>query len=111
MAFGWPARYIHLDIEKVQGGNSVWDESIEKATAEYSKKCHKFLWDNCYTFCGMALNSMNYDGSNQWSMLKLAILMTFKGSYAGVLGKIKTWLPVAIVWGIFLGVLVKSWVD
>ncbi len=34
MAFGWPTRYIQLDMTSV-GGPEVWDRAIYEANAEY----------------------------------------------------------------------------
>ena len=32
MGFGWPTRYIMLDVSKVEGGNESWDESVSKVS-------------------------------------------------------------------------------
>lgn len=97
MGFGWPTRYLVLDIEKVSGGAEMWDEGVQKASTEYSKRMHNLFWDNCHSHTGMALSVMKYCDSTSWNMVRLAAWMFFCGKYVGISGFIKSWLPFLII--------------
>lgn len=97
MGFGWPTRYLILDEDKVEGGAKSWDDAVEKASNEYTKRMHNLFWDNCHSHCGMALSSMRYTGSTHWNMVRLAAWMFFFGRYVGFCGFLKTWIPFTII--------------
>ncbi|CAG9811720.1 unnamed protein product [Chironomus riparius] len=97
MGFAWPTRYLQLDISKVGGGSTTWDDAVQKASTEYSKRMHNLFWDNCHSHCGMALSLMRYGGSTWWSMVRLAAWMFLFGKYVGFSGFVKTWLPFVII--------------
>lgn len=102
MGFGWPTRYIQLNEDKVEGGRKAWDEAVDKASNEYSKRMHNLFWDNCHNHCAMALTTINYSGSTNWNMVKMAIWMFCFGKYVGFIGFVKTWLPFTLIVGISL---------
>jgi hypothetical protein len=79
MGFGWPTRYLVLDVNKVEGGAKSWDgksevflvfqgnsgaclklqrfsyvssDAVDKASNEYCKRMHNLFWDNCHSHCG-----------------------------------------------------------
>lgn len=93
MAFGNPTRYLQLDVRKVAGGVSEWDESITKASIVYGTRMHNLCWDNCHSHVGMALTLMTYNSSVRWNMVRMAAWMFLWGRYVGFSGFIKTWLP------------------
>jgi hypothetical protein len=97
MGFAWPTRYLQLDINKVEGGSTTWDDAVQKASTEYTKRMHNLFWDNCHSHCGMALSLMRYGGSTWWGMVKLAAWMFLFGKYVGFWGFVKTWLPFVII--------------
>lgn len=97
MAFGWPTRYLALDVDKVEGGSKSWDDAVTKASNEYAKRMHNLLWDNCHSHCGMSLALMRYKESTSWNMVRLAAWMFFFGKYVGFMGFVKTWLPFTII--------------
>lgn len=97
MGFGFPTRYLQLDIDKVEGGTKAWDEAIEKASNEYTMRMHDLFWDNCHSHCGMALTLMKYGGSTSWNMVKMAAWMFIFGRYVGFMGFVKTWLPFTLI--------------
>ncbi|CAO1357352.1 unnamed protein product [Diamesa serratosioi] len=96
MGFGWPTRYLKLDISKVDGGNDSWDESVAKASTCYTKRMHNLFCDNCHSHCAMALELMNYDNRAKWNMVQLSLWMFFSGKYVGFSGFLKTWIPFLI---------------
>lgn len=38
MAFGWPTRYLQLNVNEVDGGPEAYDRAVKEASDEY--KCH-----------------------------------------------------------------------
>uniref|UniRef100_A0A914SI57 Uncharacterized protein n=1 Tax=Parascaris equorum TaxID=6256 RepID=A0A914SI57_PAREQ len=42
MAFGWPTRYLKLDVNKVVGGVEAWDRAVRSASDEYNN--HVIWW-------------------------------------------------------------------
>lgn len=92
-----PTRYLELDISKVDGGSTAWDDAVSKASNEYQKRMHNLFWDNCHSHCGMALSLMRYRDSTSWNMIRIAVWMFFFGKYVGFWGFVKTWLPFTII--------------
>ena len=97
MCFAWPTRYLQLDISKVDGGSTTWDDAVQKASTDYSKRMHNLICNNCHTHCGMALNLMSYGGGTWFGTVKLAVWMFLFGKYVRFWGFLKTWLPFVIV--------------
>ena len=93
MGFGWPTRYLVLEESKVEGGRSAWDDAVAKASADYMKRMHNLIWDNCHSHVGMALSLMRYKNSTSFNMVRLAAWLFFSGKYVGCMGFVKTWLP------------------
>lgn len=48
MAFGWPTRYLKLDVNKVVGGVEAWDRAVRSASDEYNNHVVIFSF---YTIC------------------------------------------------------------
>lgn len=99
MGFGWPTRYLQLDVNKVEGGAESWDDAVQKASTEYGKRMHNLVWDNCHSHVGMGLSLMRYGGSTWWPMTRMASWMFFCGKYVGIVGFLKSWIPSLIIWG------------
>jgi hypothetical protein len=51
---------------------------------------------------------MRYNGSSSWNMIKLAILLFFKGKYVSFGGFLKQWLPFLIMISIVLVIVLAS---
>lgn len=100
MGFGWPTRYIQLHLKYVEGGAEAFDDAVEKASMEYSKRMHNLCCDNCHSHVGMALTLMRYKESTSWNMVKIAAWMFLFGRYAGFFGFLKTWIPFLVICGI-----------
>lgn len=97
MGFGWPTRYIKLHMKYVDGGDEAYDEAVEKASVEYTKRMHNLCWDNCHSHVGMALSLMRYKESTSWNMVKIAAWMFFFGRYVSIGGFLKTWIPFWVI--------------
>lgn len=98
MAFGRPTRYLNLDVSKVRNGSPhEWDEAISKASVVYGTRMHNLCWDNCHSHVGMALTNMQYNGSTNWNMVRLAVWMFFCGKYVSFGRALLTWLPFLII--------------
>ena len=69
---------------------------------------HNLCCDNCHSHVAFALNLMRYNGSSSWNMIKLAILLFFKGKYVSFGGFLKQWLPFLIMISIVLVIVLAS---
>lgn len=108
MGFGWPTRYLELKLDYVEGGAEAWDDAVEKASTEYSKRMHNLFWDNCHSHVGMALSLMRYKESTSWNMVKIAAWMFLFGRYVGVSGFMKTWLPFVFLTGLIITLIIYT---
>ncbi|OUC48228.1 leucine Rich repeat-containing domain protein, partial [Trichinella nativa] len=81
MAFGKPCRYYKCDLIMVLGKHQQWDRCVRMASNEYRSRQHNIFWDNCHSHVALALNLMPYGRNANWNMLKLCVLMFFKGRY------------------------------
>lgn len=100
---------------------------------------HNLCCDNCHSHVAYALNTMRYDGSTSWNMIKLCFLMLFHSKYVRLVcvlfcclsanwvlldlhcsfflliysfcGFLKTWLPfsVLVVIAIIIAVVLSVW--
>ncbi|KHN87279.1 Transmembrane protein [Toxocara canis] len=101
MAFGWPTRYLKLDVDKVVGGAEAWDRAVRSASDEYKGHVHNLICDNCHSHVALALNEMRYAQRRNYNMIYLGTLIFFKARYVGFGGFLKQWLP-ALVFAVFL---------
>lgn len=99
MAFGKPTKYWQLHPEKAQGGRQGWDTGVAEASEVYKTRMHNLCCDNCHSHVAYALNSMQYEGSMSWNMVKLWFFMLVYGKYVSVWGFLKTWLPFLVLAG------------
>lgn len=97
MAFGRPTKYLQLRPTLAKGGVEGWDAAVQKASDIYSERMHNLCIDNCHSHVATALDLMQYDGSNNWNMVKLALMLAFQGKYVSIRGFLKTWLPFLIL--------------
>ncbi|KRY13580.1 Transmembrane protein, partial [Trichinella patagoniensis] len=103
MAFGKPCRYYKCDLIMVLGKHQQWDRCVRMASNEYRSRQHNIFWDNCHSHVALALNLMPYGRNANWNMLKLCVLMFFKGRYVSVLAFFQHWLPPLIIYGLAIG--------
>ncbi|VDK32610.1 unnamed protein product [Taenia asiatica] len=102
MAFGWPTRYLQLNMESV-GGAENWDRAVHEANTEFkgrmvSTLCpfspgifplilqlylHNLCCNNCYSHVSFALNEMGYGGSTSWNMYSFGLMMAFRSKFLG----------------------------
>ncbi|PAV69213.1 hypothetical protein WR25_01555 [Diploscapter pachys] len=106
MAFGWPTRYLQLNVNEVDGGPEAYDRAVKEASDEYKCHTHNLLCDNCHSHVALALNTMRYKGRTDWKMVNLATETFFKGKFINVLGVVQQFLPLMLILiGILLVVL------
>lgn len=74
-----------------------WDAGVAEASEIYKTRMHNLCCDNCHSHVATALNLMQYGGSTNWNMVKLAVLMTWHARYVSFWGYLKTWLPFIII--------------
>ncbi|KAK7093391.1 transmembrane protein 222-like [Littorina saxatilis] len=108
MAFGQPTKYWQLDISQLKGGKDTWDKAVHDASEEYKGHMHNLCCDNCHSHVALALNLMNYRGSQNWNMVKLALLMLLHSRYVSTCAAIKTWLPFIICAGTITAVVLAT---
>ncbi|CAH1163587.1 unnamed protein product [Phaedon cochleariae] len=95
--FGRPTKFWQLEPSLARGGISGWDAGVTEASEIYKGRMHNLFCDNCHSHVATALNIMQYSGSSNWNMVKLAILMIFYGKYVSFWTFIKTWIPFIIL--------------
>merc|ERR1712238_54979 len=97
MAFGYPTRYLQLQLPIDNGGEWIvaetrnkadtatiserWDEAIQEANGIYQQRMHNICCDNCHSHVAKALNIMEYKGRHDWDMIKLCFLLFCYGSF------------------------------
>ncbi|KAK2557741.1 Transmembrane protein 222 [Acropora cervicornis] len=67
MAFGKPTKFWRLNPSKTASLQNNWD--------------HNLCCDNCHSHVAMALNTMQYNKSSSWNMVKLCFYMLLYGKY------------------------------
>ncbi|VDL52461.1 unnamed protein product [Hymenolepis diminuta] len=100
MGFGWPTRYLQLDVESV-GGAANWDRAVYEANTVYKGRMtycidstsffpfsvvvlqHNLCCDNCHSHVAYALNEMGYKGSTDWNMYSIGLLIAFRSKFLG----------------------------
>ena len=90
------------------GGAEQWDKAVMDANREYRTRMHNICCDNCHSHVAYALNSMNISafGFKSWDMVKLCLLIFFRGRFLSWFGFLAQFLP----FGVFVMVvaLVKT---
>eukprot|EP01138_Halocafeteria_seosinensis_P015875 gb/GECG01016201.1/.p1 GENE.gb/GECG01016201.1/~~gb/GECG01016201.1/.p1 ORF type:complete len:201 (+),score=6.68 gb/GECG01016201.1/:1-603(+) len=114
MAFGRPVRYVQLDPRKAKksvlenptdGATSTeqnWNRAVDIGNQVYSRRMHNLCCDNCHSHVACILNSIAYNGRQDWNMIYLALWLTLAGKHVSFSRTIMTYLPFCIV---FTGIL------
>lgn len=97
MAFGKPARFWRLNPSKAASLQNSWDVAISVASEEYKHRMHNICCDNCHSHVAMALNTMQYNKSSSWNMVKLCFCMLIYGKFTSFGAFLKTWFPFTIL--------------
>ena len=98
MAFGPPTRYFKVDISHCNVTPEQWDTAIQEANELYRGRVHNIFCDNCHSHVAYALNQMPVSacGIHKWDMIKIAILMFFRGSFLSWSAILQQFLPFII---------------
>lgn len=93
MAFGAPTKIWKLNLDLVKGSTRGWDYAVNEASLDYGSRIHNLFCDNCHSHVAKALNLMEYNDSQNWNMLKIALYMFINGRYVSKKAWFKTWIP------------------
>lgn len=98
MAFGPPTRYLKIDLQDVCTSEQ-WDTAIQEANQVYRGRMHNICCDNCHSHVAYALNQMHVTayGIQKWSMVNIAIVMFFRGSFLSWTAVLQQFLPFTII--------------
>ena len=116
MAFGAPTRALCMNTkndyssvgeqqEQLNENGSdneatcnVWDQAVQEANQEYRGRMHNLFCDNCHSHVAYALNhaGVRQYGVEKWDMVKLAVLITFRGRFLSWSALIQTYAPFCI---------------
>ena len=100
MAFGSPTRSLKIVP------SDDWDERIEEANEVYRGRMHNICCDNCHSHVAHALNAMKVSAygvpAQRWGMVRIAILMFFRGRFLSLSGVVRQFVPFAILLTLFL---------
>eukprot|EP01041_Mallomonas_annulata_P000820 gene820-1596_t len=93
-AFGAPTRYLVLDPSKCS--SISWDDALEEGCEIYSHRMHNICCDNCHSHVAKCLNIMGYENYSKYDMFVLGAWVFFYGSFTGIGGVLKTFVPFVI---------------
>lgn len=100
MAFGAPTRSLKID-GPARGGVSAerWDAAIQEANEVYRGRTHNICCDNCHSHVAFALNHMPVAayGVQKWDMVKIALLVFFRGDFFSCAGILQQFLPFCVM--------------
>jgi hypothetical protein len=108
MAFGAPTRALKIHSAVVSDHDSElscpaaaarWDEAIQDANQVYRGRMHNIFCDNCHSHVAYALNhgAVKEYGVEKWDMVKLAVVITFRGRFLSWGAVVQTYLPFCIL--------------
>jgi len=126
MAFGWPSRYVQLDLASVPlekgadghclpGASQSYDALLVQRASYFEARVHyDFMTWNCHSFVASMLNELNYPRSRLtsalggWSVVSIALLIFVRGRHVGAMGVVKQWGGSLVVSGIVLSIGLSS---
>ena len=104
MAFGWPSRYVQLDLASVPSAKdgappaAHFDTSLMQLASYFESRVrYDFLTWNCHSFVASCLNEVKYPRSRLasalggWSVVSLALFIFIWGRHIGPCGWLKQW--------------------
>lgn len=97
-AFGECYKYVRLEITDQEKFN----EDIDEANVVYKRRNHNLCCDNCHSHVAHVLNSHNYMGRSNWTMIGVWWLLITSGSYVSCATFIRTYLVFTIIVGIIV---------
>lgn len=98
MAFGAPTRSLKISDIGVLSAER-WDEAIREANEVYRGRMHNICCDNCHSHVAFALNQMPVTayGVQSWDMVKIAMLVFFRGDFLSWGGVLQQFLPFCVI--------------
>lgn len=105
MAFGAPTKALRIRfIEDEFCPSTQWDEAIQEANEIYRGRMHNLFCDNCHSHVAYALNRMSVKdyGVEKWDMVKIALLMFFRGRFLSWGAMLQSWGPFLVLLALFL---------
>lgn len=104
MAFGAPTRALKVDIAAAGVTPEQWDQAVSEANDNYRGRMHNICFDNCHSHVAFALNSMSISayGIKQWNMVKIAILVFFRGRFLSWSAVLQQFLPFCVIIALIL---------
>ncbi|KAE8712509.1 Protein REVERSION-TO-ETHYLENE SENSITIVITY1 [Hibiscus syriacus] len=125
-AFGAVARYVQLDREKCcfppnLAGHTckhgyqhteyetalTWDDALQSSVRYFEHKSYNLFTCNSYSFVANCLNRLCYDGSMNWNMISVAVLLMLKGQWVDTMSIVRSFLPFTVV--LCLGLVLVGW--
>ncbi|XP_047323238.1 protein REVERSION-TO-ETHYLENE SENSITIVITY1 [Impatiens glandulifera] len=125
-AFGAVARYLLLDRDQCcfppnlsehtckqrykhseYGTAMTWDEGLQSSASQFENKTYNLFTCNCHSFVANCLNRVSYNGSMDWNMVNVAVLVMIKGKWASVFAIVKSFLPFIMV--MCFGIYMVGW--
>lgn len=98
MAFGAPTRALRINANEI--GAERWDGAILEANDVYRGRMHNICCDNCHSHVACALNRMPLTtafGIHKWNMIKLALLVFFRGKFLSWTGVLTQFGPFGVL--------------
>ncbi|KAK3252921.1 hypothetical protein CYMTET_37803 [Cymbomonas tetramitiformis] len=112
MMLGRATRYLPLDPNQIRARSMEdesnlqrWDACIALGDAEYSRRTHNLLFDNCNHHVVHCLNVMQYNGGSYHGCFTLWLWMFFCGRFVGFRGFLITLFPFLLAYGALVAML------
>ncbi|KAK3165248.1 hypothetical protein QOZ80_1AG0030820 [Eleusine coracana subsp. coracana] len=125
-AYGSVARYIQLDRKKccfpanlsahvckrsynhTEVGTAIsWDDALQSGLRHFQHKFYNLFTCNCHSFVSNCLNRLAYDGSVEWNVLNIAVLVWLHGQWVDKMSVVRSFFPFLTV--TCIGILMAGW--
>lgn len=87
--FGQPTKYTKLDPSKIESLD--WDEAIRVTNEKYRLQPHNIITNNCHGHVADTLNSMRYNGREDYTQFDVFLMITTQSTYVSLTGFLKQW--------------------
>ncbi|XP_078173086.1 protein REVERSION-TO-ETHYLENE SENSITIVITY-like protein (DUF778) [Carex rostrata] len=124
--YGAIARYIPLDRNKccfptnmathkcmipykhAESGTALsWDDALNTSMRQFQHKFYNLFTCNCHSFVSRCLNRLAYDGSLNWNVVNLGVLILWKGRWVDKMSVVRSFSPFLVV--VCIGVFMAGW--
>lgn len=97
-----------IPYKHAESGTALsWDDALNTSMRQFQHKFYNLFTCNCHSFVSRCLNRLAYDGSLNWNVVNLGVLILWKGRWVDKMSVVRSFSPFLVV--VCIGIFMAGW--